>query len=152
MKVILKQEVDALGTIGDVVKVKDGYARNYLVPQGLAIVANDRNLKAVEGEKRRLAKVRANNVSLAESLKSQLESVRLEFVRQAGDDGKLHGSVTNQDIADALGQKGFNIDKRKISAGHINHTGEVTISVKLFQDIAADLTVSVRATETTSEA
>lgn len=89
MKVILKQEVDGLGTIGDVVKVKDGFARNYLVPQGFAIVANERNLKAIEGEKKRLAKVRANNVSLAESLKSQLESVRLEFVRQAGDEGKL---------------------------------------------------------------
>lgn len=143
MQVILKQEVDGLGTIGDVVKVKDGYGRNYLIPRGLAIAANEKNLKVIEGEKKRLAKVRANSVSLAESLKSQLDGVQLSFTKQAGNDGKLFGSVTGAEIATALDEKGFKIEKRKISVEHINHLGDYEVKIKLFQDIVGTIKINV---------
>ncbi|MCK6601330.1 MAG: 50S ribosomal protein L9 [Bacteroidetes bacterium] len=152
MKVILKQEVDGLGTIGDIVKVKDGFARNYLVPQGFAIVATEKNLKAVEGEKKRLAKIRANNVSLAESLKGQLAKVTLNFEMQAGEDGKLFGSVTTAAIADQLTAKGFNIDRRKIVLDHINKVGEYTVEIKLFQEITGEIKVVVESNQPKAEA
>lgn len=152
MKVILKQEVDGLGTIGDIVKVKDGFARNYLVPQGFAIVATEKNLKAVEGEKKRLAKIRANNVSLAESLKGQLAKVTLNFEMQSGEDGKLFGSVTTAAIADQLTAKGFTIDRRKIVLDHINKVGEYTVEIKLFQEITGEIKVVVVSNQPKAEA
>lgn len=147
MKLILKQEVDGLGTIGDVVKVRDGYGRNYLIPQGFAIMATAANLKTIEGEKRRLAKVRANSVSLATSLKDQLSNVSLTFKLKAGEEGKLFGSVTHTHIADALTEKGFNIDKRKIMIDHVNHVGDYDVKIKLFGDIVGQIKVSVQAAE-----
>lgn len=147
MKLILKQEVDGLGTIGDVVKVKDGYGRNYLIPQGYAIMATTANLKVIEGEKKRLAKVKANNITLAQSLKDQLAKVALNFKMRAGEEGKLFGSVTNTHIADALADKGFTIDKRKIMVDHVNHVGEFDVKIKLFSDIVGEVKVTVEATE-----
>lgn len=147
MKLILKQEVDGLGTIGDVVKVRDGYGRNFLIPQGMAIMATAANLKTIEGEKKRLAKVRANNVSLATSLKDQLSNVSLTFKLKAGAEGKLFGSVTHTHIADALNEKGFNIDKRKIMIDHVNHVGDYDVKIKLFGDIIGQVKVSVQAAE-----
>lgn len=147
MKLILKQEVDGLGTIGDVVKVRDGYGRNYLIPQGMAIMATAANLKTIEGEKKRLAKVRANSVSLATSLKDQLSNVSLTFKLKAGEEGKLFGSVTHTHIADALTEKGFNIDKRKIMFDHVNHVGDYDVKIKLFGDIVGQVKVSVQAAE-----
>ncbi len=147
MKVILKQEVDGLGTIGDVVKVRDGYGRNFLIPQGHAIMATAGNLKAIEGEKKRLAKVKANSTSLADNLKNQLSGVVLNFKLRAGDDGKLFGSVTNTNVADALAEKGFTIDKRKVLVDHINHLGDYDVKIKLFGEIMAEVKVKVEAAD-----
>ncbi|MBN8706769.1 MAG: 50S ribosomal protein L9 [Bacteroidetes bacterium] len=147
MKVILKQEIDGLGTIGDIVKVRDGYARNYLVPQQFAIIATEKNLKTVEGEKKRLAKLRANSVALAESLKSQLEKVVLHFEMNTGEDGKLFGSVTTAAVAEQLDSKGFKIDRRKINLDHINKVGEYTVEIKLFQDIVGEIKVIVESNQ-----
>lgn len=114
MQVILREELPNLGTIGDVVKVKPGYARNYLLPRGLAVEASVRNLNELEHQKRVIADKRLREMKSAAAVVEKLANVKLTFEVRAGDDGKLFGSVTNQDIHRQLEQKGYPIDRRRI--------------------------------------
>lgn len=114
MQVILREELPNLGTIGDVVKVKPGYARNYLLPRGLAVEANVRNLNELEHQKRIIADKRLREMKSAAAVVEKLASVKLTFEVRAGEDGKLFGSVTNQDIHRQLEQKGYAIERRRI--------------------------------------
>lgn len=114
MQVILREELPNLGTIGDVVKVKPGYARNYLLPRGLAVEANVRNMNELEHQKRIIADKRLREMKSAAAVVEKLASVKLTFEVRAGEDGKLFGSVTNQDIHRQLEQKGHAIERRRI--------------------------------------
>lgn len=114
MQVILREELPNLGTTGDVVRVKPGYARNYLLPRGLAIEASVRNLRELEHQKRVVADKRLREQKTAAAAADKLSGVRLKFQVRAGEDGKLFGSITNQDIHRALEERGFSIERRRI--------------------------------------
>ena len=114
MQVILREELPNLGTIGDVVKVKPGYARNYLLPRGLAVEASVRNLHELEHQKRVIADKRLREQKSAAAIADKISSVKLAFEVRAGEDGKLFGSVTNQDIHRQLEERGFTIERRRI--------------------------------------
>lgn len=144
MKVLLKEDVSNLGSIGDVVNVANGYARNYLLPRNFAVEANPRNVKQFEHMKRVVAvkaeKVKKEKLSLAE----RLSGTRLSFTSKAGEDGKLFGSITSMDIQEALGEQGFEIDRKKIVVEPaIKRVGEHTVSVKLHADITAEVQIEV---------
>ena len=114
MKVILRQNFETLGQIGDAVDVKDGYARNYLIPRKIAYAALKGNIQALEEEKKNLAKRRQQEIESAEKLAAELEKVSVTIPVQVGEEDKIFGSVTNQMIGDALKEKGYEIDRRKI--------------------------------------
>ena len=144
MEVILKEEVPKLGSIGDVVKVKPGFARNYLLPRGLAEVADRRNLRVLEHNKRLAAGKREREHHKADGLAKQLSSVTLTISARAGEEGKLFGSVTNQDIERGLQEKGFSIDRRRIRLEEpIKSLGQHMVPVHLPLGIEAKLTVVV---------
>ncbi len=146
MEVILREDVAKLGARGDVVKVADGFGRNYLLPRKLAMEATASN-KAVVAQMR-AASVRrsASDKADAELLNGQLEAVTLNFTRKTAEKGQLFGSVTSSDIADALAAKGFTIDRRKIQLDEpIKSVGEVTVPIKLHRDVTSNLKVIVEA-------
>lgn len=146
MKVILKENIESLGHIGDIVKVAPGYARNYLVPKGFAIEATEKNAKALEHDKRQLAYKKNKALESARGLAAKLEGLAIELVHQAGEEGKLFGSVTNMEIAAFLTQKGFDIDRKKIVlAESIKQVGDFSVPVKIHPEISATLKVTVRA-------
>jgi large subunit ribosomal protein L9 len=146
MKVILKENIESLGHIGDIVKVAPGYARNYLVPKGFAIEATEKNAKALEHDKRQLAYKKNKTLESARSLAAKLEGLVIELVHQAGEEGKLFGSVTNMEIALFLTQKGFDIDRKKIVlAESIKQVGEFSVPVKIHPEVVATLKVTVKA-------
>ncbi|QEM68040.1 50S ribosomal protein L9 [Geobacter sp. FeAm09] len=146
MKVILKENIETLGHIGDIVKVAPGYARNYLVPKGFAIEATEKNAKALEHAKRQLAYKKNKSLEAARALAAKLEGVAIELVHQAGEEGKLFGSVTNMEIAAFLTEKGFDIDRKKIVlAEPIKQVGEVSVPVKIHPEVVANLKVTVTA-------
>ena len=146
MKVILKENIDTLGHIGDIVKVAPGYARNFLVPKGFAIEATEKNAKALEHDKRQLAYKKNKALESARNLAAKLEGLAIELVHQAGEEGKLFGSVTNMEIAAFLTQKGFDIDRKKIVlAESIKQVGEVSVPVKIHPEVVATLKVTVKA-------
>lgn len=146
MKVILKENIDTLGHIGDIVKVAPGYARNYLVPKGFAIEATEKNAKALEHDKRQLAYKKNKALESARALAAKLEALAIELVHQAGEEGKLFGSVTNMEIATFLTEKGFDIDRKKIVlAEPIKQVGEVSVPVKIHPEVVANLKVTVKA-------
>lgn len=148
MKVILKENVEGLGLIGDVVTVKPGYARNYLVPKGLALQADKGTLKELEHQKRQLEFKRQKAAADAEALKARIESLSFAFVERAGEEGKLFGSVTNMDIEAKLQSAGVEIDRRKIQlAEPIKTLGEHNVSIKLDAGVVAEITVTVAAAE-----
>ena len=144
MEVILREHIDNLGRRGDVVKVADGYARNYLLPRKLALLVTDANKKQIERE-RKLAEVRdAEEKQQAEALAARLTQTPIEIARRVGENNALYGSVTSADIAHALEVKGFQIDKRKIVlAEALKAVGEVTVPVKIHRDVTAQVKVSV---------
>jgi large subunit ribosomal protein L9 len=144
MKVILKDDVKNVGNMGDIVKVSDGYARNYLVPRGLAVEASTKNIKSVEHEKRIIQeKVKKKKIS-AQELSDRISKVTLVMKANAGEEGKLFGSVTTMDIAEALKNEGFEVDKKKISLDEpIKRLGEHTVSVKIHPEIITNVTVQV---------
>src|SRR5512138_270927 len=109
MKLILKESVENLGTVGDVVTVRDGYGRNFLIPRGLAVVANPKDVRAIEHQKKALEKKRLRELSKAEEIAAALEGVSLTFFRKASDKEQLFGAVTPIDIEAALQQKGFGV-------------------------------------------
>ncbi len=148
MEVILKEEVPKLGTIGDVVKVKPGYARNYLIPRGLAVVADSRNLAALEHQKRVAADQRERKRRKAEALARQLAETRVTIRARAGEEGKLFGSVTNQDIERALQEQGIGVDRRRIVLDEpIKTLGEYQVLVRLPLGVDAQVSVAVVAQE-----
>ena len=146
MKVILKENIETLGHIGDIVKVAPGYARNFLIPKGFAIEATEKNAKALEHDKRQLAYKKNKALESARSLAAKLEGLAIELIHQAGEEGKLFGSVTNMEIAAFLTQKGFDIDRKKIVlAESIKQVGEVSVPVKIHPEVIATLKVTVKA-------
>ena len=150
MKVILKDDLSNLGAAGDVVEVKAGYGRNYLIPQGLAYLASAANVKRVEEEKK-LGEERSRHEYLeARRRASQLEGVSLIFLARAGEEGKLFGSVTNADVADRLNEKGldFEVDRRWVHlAEPLKVLGEFKVPVQLSTDITVDVEVRVERAE-----
>jgi large subunit ribosomal protein L9 len=144
MKVILKEDVKSVGQIGDMVSVKDGYARNFLIPKGFAVEANPRNLKALEHEKR-IIQERARKIRTgAEEVASRLSGLNVTIPAKAGDEEKLFGSVTVMDIAEALQKQGIEVDRRKIDLDEpIKRLGTYTVTVKIHRDVASEITVNV---------
>ncbi len=144
MKVILRQSYNELGQVGDVVEVKEGYARNFLIPRKIAYVALNGNIKALEEEKKNLAKKRAQELTSAETLAAELEKVSITIPVQVGEEDKIFGSVTNQMIADALKEKGYDIDRRKIEIEEpIKALGIYGIDIKLHPSVTAKIKVWV---------
>lgn len=142
--ILLREDVDALGGRGDIVKVRAGYARNYLLPHGLATLATKGNVKQIEKEREALLKKAAEERSTAEAQKDQMGVIELTFERKAGEGGTLFGSVTSMDIAEALQAKGYEIDRRKIVLRDpIKETGEYTVNVKLHRDVVLQVPVKV---------
>jgi large subunit ribosomal protein L9 len=146
VQVILREELPNLGTTGDVVKVKPGYARNYLLPRGLAIEASVRNLRELEHQKRVVADHRLRAQKSAAAVADKVGAVALTFRVRAGDDGKLFGSVTNQDIHRALEERGFTIERRRILLTEpIKSLGTHDVTVHLGPDTRATIKVEVSA-------
>lgn len=148
MKVILKENVENLGHIGDIVKVAPGYARNYLIPRNFAIEATEKNAKALEHAKRQLDYKRNKVLEQARLLVAKIEGLSLSISHQAGEEGKLFGSVTNMELAELLKAQGVEIDRKKIVlAEPIKHVGEFTVVVKVHPEVAANLKVVVTKAE-----
>jgi len=138
MEVILRETIDTLGRAGQVVKVADGYARNFLLPRKLAYTVTPGNLKVIEAERNNLLRKEASQKNDAESLKALIEKVELVIRRKTGDHDALYGSVTNADVAEELEKKGYQIEKRKIHMDdHIKKLGEFDIPIRLFKDVMA---------------
>ncbi|HOX15539.1 MAG TPA: 50S ribosomal protein L9 [Smithellaceae bacterium] len=144
MKVILKQNVPSLGKAGDLVKVHDGYARNLLIPKGLAVEADDKNLKAFEFEKKNILQKAQKEKAGAQDLAARLSQVTLTLSRKVGDQHKIFGSVTPKDIENALKEKGFDIDRKMIVHDeHIKSLGEFKVKIKLAAGIDTELKLNV---------
>lgn len=144
MNVILRENVENVGALGDIVKVSSGYFRNFLLPNKLAVHADEHNTSQVEHQKRalkkKLAKVRAEN----DELKKQLEALSLVIRRKAGEGQKLFGSITNADVADAVEEKGIKIDRKQIDlGGSIKKLGTFKVPARLMEGVVAELNVSV---------
>ena len=144
MEVILRETIDTLGRAGQVVKVADGYARNYLLPRKLAYLVTPGNLKVIEFERQSLLKKEAKQKDEAEKLMEMLNKVELVTRRKVGEQEALYGSVTNSDVAELLEAKGFQIEKRKIHMDdHIKKLGEFSIPIRLFKDVTAHIKLKV---------
>ncbi len=144
MEVILRDHVEHLGNRGEIVKVADGYARNYLLPRKLALPATDANKKWVERERKLAEAHDEKERSAAEAVATRLSALELAIARKVGENDQLYGSVTNADIAELLGQKGFEIDRRKILLPDpIKALGENTVPVKLHREVTAQVKVIV---------
>ena len=144
MKVILLEDVRGSGKNGDVVNVSDGYARNMLIPRGLAVEATPQNIKQLEKKKEAIAKKFAEDKAAALELKKKLEEITVEVKTKAGKDGKVFGSVTSKDIAEALQAMGFDVDKKKIQLDSpIKATGAANVNVKLFTEVTGKVKVNV---------
>ena len=144
MEVILREHVDNLGRRGDVVKVADGYARNYLLPRKLALLATEGNKKQIERERAKFEAHEAEERKVAEALRDRLANVDITIARKVGETEALYGSVTTVDIAEALRAKGFDIDRRKLQlAEPIKKVGEFDIPLRLHRDVPTQLKVKV---------
>ena len=138
MKVILRKNFDQLGNVGEVVSVKDGYARNYLIPRGIAYQATAGNIRSLEEEKKQILKREAKELEAAQNLASELEKVSITIPVKVGEEEKIFGSVTSQMITDALHEKGFDVDKRKVEITEpIKSLGIYSVSVKLHANVTA---------------
>ncbi len=145
-KILLREDIENLGGRGEVVKVKAGYARNYLLPKKIATLATKGNVKQIERERESLLKKAATEKSTAEAQAGQMGNISLQFERKAGKDGTLFGSVTSMDVAEALQAKGYEIDRRKIVLKDtIKETGDYTVSVKLHREVTLEIPVTVSA-------
>jgi len=144
MEIILREAIEKLGHAGDVVKVKNGYARNYLLPRKKAYLATQGNLKIMEQEKTKLLRHEAEQRAEAEKLAEALSSVEISVERRVGPQDTLYGSVTNADVAEQLEAKGFSIDKRKILLeDHIKSIGEFQVPIRLFTEVIAEVKLTV---------
>jgi large subunit ribosomal protein L9 len=146
MQVILMEKVVNLGNLGDIVRVKDGYARNFLIPQRKARRATDTAIKEFEAKRAEFEKVAAENLAAAQAQGEKLSGMTIQLSQKAGVDGRLFGSVTNQDIAEALGKQGFPVAKSQVRMpnGPLKMVGDHPISVALHTDVVVDVTVSVQ--------
>ncbi len=154
MEVILKEDVANLGHRGDVVKVADGYGRNFLLPRKLAMQATEANKSVIEQMKAAAARRSATEKAQAEELVTKLEPVALSFTRKSGENGQLFGSVTSADIAAELATKGFEIDRRKIQLNEpLKSLGDYTVAIRLHREVTAHIKVQVAgdATEAVAE-
>lgn len=144
MNVIMKKHVENLGNFGDVVRVAEGYARNYLIPRGLAVEATGGNVKQLNAEKDAFIRKEKLRKESAEKLKTQLDALSLGFTRKAGEDERLFGSVTSHDIEEAIKQKGFSVEKKDIILKEpIKTVGLHTVSVRLYPEVIANISVDV---------
>ncbi len=144
--VLLREDIENLGGRGEVVKVKAGYARNFLLPQGIATLATKGNVNQISKERESLLKKAATEKSTAEAQATQMQNISLAFERKAGETGTLFGSVTTIDIAEALQKQGYEIDRRKIVLKDtIKETGDYTAKVKLYRDVTIDIPIKVTA-------
>ena len=145
MQIILMDKVVNLGGLGDVVKVKDGYARNFLIPQGKAKRANAANLAEFEARRAELERIAAEQLAAAKAQGEKLEGTAVTISRKAGVDGRLFGSVTNADVADALKAKGFPVEKSavRMPEGPLKVVGETQLVVSLHTDVTATINVAV---------
>jgi len=143
-KVLLREDVDDLGARGEIVRVRAGYARNYLLPRNLAVEATAGNVKGIEAERAALLKKEANERSTAEAQSQQMGSLVLEFKRRAGEHGALYGSLTSMDIAEALQERGYEIDRHRIHLREpLKRLGDFRVPVRLHREVTIDLQVKV---------
>ncbi len=152
MKVILQENVEGVGHLGDLLDVSDGFARNYLLPRQKALEANPRNVKALEHAKRVMAEKAKKEKLEIEALAKKMSAVSLTIQAQVGKDDKLFGSVTTKDLAEGLAEQGFTVDRRKIQLAHpIKELGTVAVPVKLHRDVTATVSVHVVKKQETPE-
>lgn len=145
MKVILKEDVKGLGKEGELVNAKTGYARNFLLPKGQAIEATKENIKKWKEENKQKKEEFEANKKEAEELKEKLESLNVIVNKKSGEDGRLFGSVTSQDIADSLSKENIDIDKKKIELDdNLKNAGRYTVKVRVFPEMLANLSVEVK--------
>jgi large subunit ribosomal protein L9 len=147
MQVILMDKVVNLGGLGDIVKVKDGYARNYLIPQGKAKRATEENKKVFEARRAELEKAQGEKLAAAQGVAAKLEGVTVQITRKAGVDGRLFGSVGNNDIAEALAAQGVEIEKSaiRLPLGPMKQLGESQVEIALHSDVVSTITVVIAA-------
>jgi len=144
MKVILKENVKNLGTMGSVMEVADGYARNYLIPKNMAVEANVKNIRSLEHEKRKIEEHARKIRNSAQDLSEKLSKTTLTLSAKAGEEEKLFGSVTTMDIAEALKKEGFDVDRKRIMLEEpIKRLGSYTVGVKIHPEIVPQITVHV---------
>jgi large subunit ribosomal protein L9 len=146
MKVILKQNVPSLGNTGDLIKVNDGYGRNYLIPKGLAIDANEKNIKTFEHEKKNILQRAEKEHKTAQDLAVKLANLTITMVRKVGEQDKIFGSVTSKDIESALKEKGYDITRKMIIHHHDEHIkslGEFKVKIKLTSDVETEVKLIV---------
>lgn len=145
-KVLLREDVDDLGARGEIVRVRAGYARNYLLPRKLAVEATAGNVKGIESERAALLKKEAKERATAEAQSQQMGALELDFKRKAGEQGALYGSVTSMDVADALKERGYEIDRHRIHMREpLKRLGEYTVPIRLHREVTIDLKVRVSA-------
>ena len=143
-KVLLREDVDDLGARGEIVRVRAGYARNYLLPRNLAVEATAGNVKSIEQERAALLKKEAKERTTAEGQSEQMRSLVLEFKRKAGEQGALYGSVTSMDLAEALKERGYEIDRHRIHLREpLKRLGDFDVPVRLHREVSIDLKVKV---------
>jgi len=146
VKVILRKDISTLGDAGEVVDVKNGYANNYLIPQGIALRATEGTLKALETERKQQARKIEQQRIAAREVADKVQQLNLKVLAKAGESGKLFGTVTSGDIAEALSNEGVSVDRRKISLeSPIKTLGAYEVGVKLFMDVSATLKITVEA-------
>ncbi len=144
MEVILRQDLDELGLEGDIVNVAKGYARNYLMPKGLALEASPENINSLELQRKKIEVRRLNAKENAEKVKQQIEEMEITFKHKAGEEGKLYGSVTSMDIASHLESKGIIIDRKKIVLEKpIKELGEFEAKVKIYPEVTGEIKVKI---------
>ncbi|WPM32111.1 50S ribosomal protein L9 [Hydrogenobacter sp. T-2] len=148
MKVVLIKDLEGYGSFGDVISVKDGFARNYLIPRGIALPATEGNLNHVNSILSQRARKLQKEKEKAQTLAKKMEGLTLEIVRQVGEKGKLFGSVTSQDIAQALQEKGFDVDRKKVMLKNpIKDIGMYTITLRLHPEVSVNIKVDVKPVE-----
>jgi len=145
LKVILKKYQDKLGDVGDLIEVKAGYANNYLIPQGIAVIATKGNINQMKLVKKAAMKAEAKNIEEAENIAKTLEDISLKFIVKTGEEGKLYGSITNKDLAERIMKnKSIEVDRKKIDLReHIKELGEYDVDIKLYKEIKAVIKVVV---------
>ncbi|MFN2530846.1 MAG: 50S ribosomal protein L9 [Pyrinomonadaceae bacterium] len=143
-RVLLREDIEDLGARGEIVRVRAGYARNYLLPRNLAVKATAGNVKGIEQERAALLKKEAKERATAEGQSEQMRSLVLEFRRKAGEQGALYGSVTSMDVAEVLRERGYEIDRHRIHMREpLKRLGDFTIPVRLHREVTIDLQVKV---------